>query len=323
MAKQAKYTFIDLFAGIGGIRIAFEKNRAKCVYSSEWDRDCQKTYEKNFGEKPFGDITKIEPKDVKDHDILTGGFPCQPFSSIGKRQGFKHPTQGTLFFNIVRIIDEKHPKAFLLENVPGLKTHDKGKTLKVIKNTLRKELGYKIYIKVMNAANHGLPQIRKRLYIVGFSKEYFNDKKIHFTFPKKQENKVGIGKFIENNPQDRSYSISEHLQKAYMYKVKDGKPQIVNKNTKKPVKTLVATYHKIQRLTGTFVNDGDTGMRLLSENECKAIMGFDVYRKLYKKDFVFPVSRTQMYHQLGNSVAIPVVSKIAKQIIKCLDKAKR
>ena len=316
---KGKIKFIDLFAGIGGIRTAFESNGAECVFSSEWDKDCQKTYFANFGEIPAGDITKIDPNEIPDHDILTGGFPCQPFSSIGKRQGFKHPTQGTLFFDVVRILKEKKPRAFLLENVPGLKTHDNGNTFKVIKETLRNELGYSLFTKVMNASNHGVPQQRKRIYMVGFSKDLTKGRPIKFHFPKKEKNKIGIGKFIEKNPIDRKYSITKHLQDVYMFKVDDGRPQLVDQKSDFPVKTLVATYHKIQRLTGTFVKDGETGMRLLSENECKSIMGFDVYEKLYNKKFVLPVSRTQMYHQLGNSVAIPVVQKIAKNIIKCLN----
>lgn len=319
-SQKRKIKFIDLFAGIGGIRIAFEYNGAKCVFSSEWDKNCQKTYAANFDETPTGDITKITPKDIPDHDILTAGFPCQPFSSIGKRQGFKHPTQGTLFFDVVRILKEKKPKAFLLENVPGLKTHDNGNTFKVIKETLKNELNYALFTKVINASNHGVPQQRKRIYMVGFSKDIFKNKKINFRFPKKEKTKIGIGKFVENNPSDRKYGISKHLQDVYMFKVDDGRPQLIDSNSNFPVKTLVASYHKIQRLTGTFVKDGNTGMRLLSENECKAIMGFSVYEKLYGKKFLLPVSRTQMYHQLGNSVTIPVVQKIAKQIIVKLNK---
>lgn len=311
--KKKKYTFIDLFAGIGGFRIAFQKNGAKCVYSSEWDENCKKTYKENFYEIPDGDITKVDPKAIPNHNILTGGFPCQPFSTIGKRQGFEHPTQGTLFFDVVKILKEKKPEAFLLENVSGLKSHDGGNTLKVIKDTLKKELGYQVFIKVLDAANYGVPQHRKRVYLVGFSKEATKDKKIKFKFPKKNKTKVGIGKYVESLP--TGYCISKHLQETYLYKVNDGRPQVITKKSNIPVKTLVATYHKIQRLTGTFVKDGDTGLRLLSENECKAIMGFP-------KNYKFPVSRTQMYHQMGNSVAVPVVKKIAKLIVKKLDKLK-
>ena len=307
---KTNYKFIDLFAGIGGMRLAFERNDCECVFSSEWDKHSQKTYFENFGEMPKGDITQIDEKDIPNHNILIGGFPCQPFSTIGKRQGFEHPTQGTLFFDIVRILKEKRPEAILLENVPGLVTHDKGRTFKQILETLEDELDYRITTKVIDAANFGVPQNRKRIYIVGFCKTKYNENTSSFLWPRQQLNKVGIGQFVEDH--ETGYSISKHLQKVYMYKKDDGRPQLIDKNSNIQVKTLVATYHKIQRLTGTFVRDGETGMRLLSQNECKAIMGFP-------KDFKFPVSRTQMYRQMGNSIAVPVVEAIAKEIITTLD----
>lgn len=305
-----KYKFIDLFAGIGGIRIAFERNNCKCVFTSEWDIHSQKTYFENFGELPQGDITKVSEKNIPDHNILTGGFPCQPFSTIGKREGFEHPTQGTLFFDIVRILQFKKPEAFLLENVAGLVNHDGGKTFEQIKRTLENELHYKVESKILDSADFGVPQHRKRIYIVGFSEKVSNAKGFNFEWPKKNKTKVGIGQFVEEH--QSGYDISNHLQKTYMYKKEDGRPQIIDKSSDIQVKTLVSTYHKIQRLTGTFVKDGKTGLRLLSENECKAIMGFP-------SDFKFPVSRTQMYRQMGNSVAIPVVEKIAKQITATLN----
>lgn len=310
--SRKKYKFIDLFAGIGGIRIAFEKNNCKCVFTSEWDAHSQKTYFENFGEMPQGDITKVSEKDIPDHNILTGGFPCQPFSTIGKREGFEHPTQGTLFFDIVRILQFKKPEAFLLENVAGLVNHDGGKTFEQIKRTLENELHYKVESKILDSADFGVPQHRKRIYIVGFSERVSSAKGFNFEWPEKNKNKVGIGQFVEDH--ESGYDISNHLQKSYMYKKQDGRPQVIDKNSDIQVKTLVSTYHKIQRLTGTFVNDGKTGLRLLSENECKAIMGFPL-------DFKFPVSRTQMYRQMGNSVAIPVVEKIANQITSTLIKA--
>lgn len=311
MSKK-KFEFIDLFAGIGGMRIAFERNGGKCVFSSEWDRYSQKTYYKNFGDIPAGDITKIEEKDIPNHHILMGGFPCQPFSSIGKREGFEHPTQGTLFFDIVRILKEKKPRAFLLENVSGLIHHNNGQTFEQIKKTLKEELDYWITTKVLDSADYGVPQHRRRIYIVGFSKEIANQAKLSFKWPEKYKNKVGVGQFVESH--DIGYSISKHLQKSYIYKKEDGRPQVIDKKSTIQVKTLCSTYHKIQRLTGTFVKDGETGLRLLSHNECKAIMGFP-------KDFKFPVSRTQMYRQMGNAVAIPVVQAIAKEMIVVLNKA--
>lgn len=304
---EEKFTFIDLFAGIGGTRLGFEAAGGKCVFTSEWDKYAQKTYEANFGEMPAGDITKIDAKDIPDFDILLAGFPCQPFSTIGKRQGFKHATQGTLFYDVARIIEGKRPKAFLLENVPGLLNHDDGNTYEVIDNTL-KELGYTVDHKVLNSADFGVPQQRKRVYIVGFRKDLV-PKDFKFEYPVGNNNKVYINQFLEKDAV--GYSISKKLQDGYMFKKDDGRPMIVDQSSNVQVKTLVATYHKIQRLTGTFVRDGETGLRLFTENECKAIMGFP-------RDFKVPVSRTQMFHQFGNSVVVPVIAAIAKNVVKDL-----
>jgi len=306
--KKTSFSFIDLFAGIGGFRLAMQENGGECVFTSEWDESAKKTYSQNYGEVPFGDITKVDPKDIPDFDVLTGGFPCQPFSSIGKREGFEHKTQGTLFFYIAKIISEKRPKAFLLENVPGLVTHNDGKTLETILDVLRRELEYDVFIKVLNSADYKVPQERKRLYFVGFRKDLCVK---NFEFPKPSKDLVGIGQFIEKDAEGPS--ISERLQKSYIFKKDDGHPEIVDENSDFPVKTLCASYHKIQRITGTFVRGGKTGLRLLTEQECKAIMGFP-------SDFIIPVSRTQMYHQFGNSVAVPVVTKISECIVKYLKK---
>lgn len=302
-AKNA-LTFIDLFAGIGGIRLAFEQNGAKCVFSSEWDENAKKTYYANFLETPYGDITKIKPETIPDFDILTGGFPCQPFSMIGKREGFNHKTQGTLFFYIAEILRIKQPTAFLLENVPGLLTHDGGRTFKIIMETLE-ELGYIVSTQVLNSADFSVPQNRKRLYFIGIKKN-FNTK---FKFPKGTGKIVGIGQFIEKDAEGPC--ITEKTQK-YLFKKEDGHPEVVDEYSNFPVKTLCASYHKIQRITGTFVRGGATGLRLLTEKECKAIMGFPA-------DFKIPVSRTQMYHQFGNSVAVPVVAAIAKELVNDLN----
>ena len=302
------FEFIDLFAGIGGLRLAFEDAGGTCVFSSEWDKNSQKTYESNFGEVPAGDITQISAADIPNFDVLLAGFPCQPFSTIGQRAGFKHETQGTLFYDVLRIISEKRPSAFLLENVKGLVSHNKGKTLETIKKSLMQE-GYELHIQILDSADYGVPQVRKRIYVVGFDKSKFQDG-INFYWPAPSKKRVGIGKFVEQNVVDRS--ISKHLQKTYIFKVDDGRPEIIDQQSDFPVKTLVASYHKIQRLTGTFVADGPTGLRLLSTNECKAIMGFP-------NSFKIPVSRTQMYRQMGNSVAVPVVRKIALQIVETLN----
>lgn len=302
IAKQ-DIRFIDLFAGIGGMRLGFESVGARCVFTSEWDQHSQKTYAANFGDKPHGDITKILPDEIPDFDILLGGFPCQPFSTIGLREGFAHKTQGTLFFDIARILESKRPLSFLLENVEGLVNHENGQTMATILEVLD-SLGYWVYYKVLDAADYQVPQYRCRIYFVGVRKDAFNFKPA-FSFPSPNPERATIGQFVEENIS--GYEISEHLQKVYLFKKDDGRPQLIDKNSNIQVKTLVATYHKIQRLTGTFVKDGPTGMRLLTENECKAIMGFP-------KDFKVPVSRTQMYRQFGNSVAVPVIKAIAAQM---------
>lgn len=300
------FKFIDLFAGVGGFRLALEANGGRCVFSSEWDPYAQKTYRANFGETPRGDITEIEASEIPQFDILTAGFPCQPFSSIGKRQGFAHRTQGTLFFDVLRIAQARRPAAMLLENVPGLLSHDRGNTWTTILGALQ-EANYYVFFRILNSADYGVPQYRERVYIVAFDREKI--KSPEFGWPRVANREVGIGKFVESGVSDRS--ISRHLQRVYINKLADGHPQIIDQNSDFPVKTLVASYHKIQRITGTFVKDGPTGLRLLTENECKKIMGFP-------KSFKFPVSRTQMYRQLGNSVAVPVVRKISEQIVRTL-----
>jgi DNA (cytosine-5)-methyltransferase 1 len=298
-AHLGAFKFIDLFAGVGGIRQSFERNGGMCVFSSEIDTFAKFTYYTNFGVVPFGDITKINPESIPQHEVLCAGFPCQPFSHIGKREGFEHPTQGTMFHEIIRIIENKKTPVLFLENVPGIINHDNGNTLQVIIETL-KTMGYKVQHTVLDASHFGIPQKRKRFYLVAFL-----DHRIKFEFPKPPMIFKDIGDFLEEGVS--GHSVSEHLQQSYLFKKDDGKPSIVDKKSTGSIKTLVSTYHKIQRLTGTFVKDGETGIRLLTANECKAIMGFP-------SDFVIPVSRTQMYRQMGNSVVVPVVTLIAEQL---------
>jgi len=302
---RSDFTFIDLFAGIGGTRLGFEAAGGKCVFTSEWDEAAQKTYYANFEEMPYGDITMIKTSEIPDFDVLLAGFPCQPFSSIGQRKGFEHKTQGTLFYDVARIIKNKRPKGFLLENVQGLLTHDKGRTLSTIIEVLT-DLDYDVQYQLINAADFGVPQMRKRVYIVGFDRTIKNINPSTFVFPQGNPKKhVDVGDYLETDAE--GYAISKKLQKNYLFKLDDGRPKILTKDSKGPAKTLVASYHKIQRLTGTFVKDGPTGLRLFTENECKALMGFP-------KHFKVPVSRTQMYRQFGNSVVVPVITAIAKQM---------
>lgn len=300
--KDKQFKFIDLFAGIGGIRTAFESVGGGCVFSSEIDIYAQYTYYSNYGVVPYGDINKIDASSIPEHDILCGGFPCQPFSHIGKREGFEHPTQGTMFHEILKIIDAKKPRVIFLENVTGILNHDNGKTLEIILNELSNR-NYKCQYTVLNASDFGVPQNRKRFYLVCFLDD------VDFSFPKAPMTHVDIGDYVETDVS--GYTISKHLQKSYLFKKDDGRPNLIDQNSKGSIKTLVSTYHKIQRLTGTFVKGGDTGIRLLTTNECKAVMGFP-------EDFIFPVSRTQMYRQMGNSVVIKVVSAIAEEIILSL-----
>lgn len=307
--RRNNFTFIDLFAGVGGFRLAAEQNGGECVFSSEWDKDSAKTYEFNHGARPAGDITKILSKEIPDFDLLCAGFPCQPFSIIGQRAGFEHPTQGTLFFDVLRILKEKSPQAFILENVEGLLSHDKGKTFKIIIESLE-EIGYKTYWKKLDAKDFGLPQRRVRVFIVGFNSSDHAAPK-GFSFPPKWGRVVPIGPFVEYGA--KGYSVSEALQK-YLFKLDDGQPQVIDRQTQDVAKTLVASYYKVQRKTGTFVRDlgSETGIRLLTEFECKSMMGFPA-------SFVFPVSRTQMYRQMGNSVAVNVVDALIRQIAMELD----
>lgn len=281
--------------------MAFEQAGFRCLLSSEWDQFARKTYMTNFGDLPFGDVRNLSYPDLLDHDVLVAGFPCQPFSTIGRRAGFSHETQGTMFHEVVRILAEARPQAFLLENVKGLLTHDGGRTWEVIQKSLS-ELGYFFSFKILNSADFGVPQNRLRVFIVGFLDiESFEA----FDFPDSKELDSDFSIHVEEN--SVGYEISKHLQKSYIFKSDAKHPQIVDENWFGPVKTLVASYHKIQRLTGTFVKGGSTGLRLLSKGECLAIMGFP-------SGFELPVSRTQMYRQLGNSVAIPVVREIALRI---------
>lgn len=320
--ENPEFTFIDLFAGIGGFRIAFQELNGKCVFSSEWNKYAKKTYEANFGEIPFGDITKINEKQIPDHDILVGGFPCQPFSiagvskknSLGKKHGFLDKTQGTLFFDIARIIKEKKPKVILLENVKNLKSHDKGYTFKVIEKTLKK-LEYIVFSKVLDAQYY-VPQHRERLFIVGFSKEYFSEN-IDFNFPEPPEKKQQIKSILDRNV-DEKYTLTDNLWEylqSYSQKHREKGNGfgfgLVDKNGIS--RTLSARYYK----DGSEIlipRGKNKNPRRLSPKECKWLMG-------YPEDFIINdinVSDTQLYKQFGNSVAVPVVRAVAGSMIRMM-----
>jgi DNA (cytosine-5)-methyltransferase 1 len=313
--KEYKFTFIDLFAGIGGIRRAFEEHGGKCVFSSEWDRWCQKTYFENFGEIPKGDINRIEPEEIPDHDILTAGFPCQPFSiagvskkkSLGKEHGFKDKTQGTLFFRIAEILGKKKPKAFMLENVKNLKSHDNGNTYRVIEGTL-KELGYKVFADVLDAANY-IPQHRERLFILGFNRDLFGDD-VGFGFPVPPKKRVTLGTILEKKV-DSKYVLSDKLWK-YLQDYAEKHRQkgngfgygLFDKNA--VARTLSARYYKDG--SEILIKRHNSNPRRLTPRECARLMGFD-------DSFKIPVSDTQAYRQFGNSVAVPVVKAVAAELV--------
>ena len=318
--KDPYFTFIDLFAGIGGFRIAFQELNGKCVFSSEWDKYAQKTYEANFGEVPFGDITEIDEKKIPHHDILVGGFPCQPFSiagvskknALGRQHGFLDKTQGTLFFDIVRIIGARKPKAFLLENVKNLKSHDKRNTFKVIEETLD-ELGYYVFSKILDA-KHYVPQHRERIYIVGFNKKDFGNN-VEFSFPIPPENSQLFGSILEDKP-DPKYTLTNHLwnylkEYARKHKAKGNGFGFGLTDINGVSRTLSARYYKDG--SEILICQGkDKNPRRLSPKECKRLMGFPEDFKIEE----IGVSDTQLYKQFGNSVAVPVVRAVASSIME-------
>lgn len=298
------FTFIDLFAGIGGIRLGFEAVGGKCVFSSEFDKDACKTYEANFGEYPSGDITKIDACDIPDFDILLGGFPCQAFSIIGKREGFQNETCGTLFFEIERILKEKMPLAFMLENVRNLTAHDNGRTFKIIISHLE-ALGYTVYSKVLNALDYGCAQKRERIIIVGFRDP------VLFSFPKPLPYRVHIKDILEEDVPDKYY-VRDSIKNSRIMRLKDPnypKPYISHEN----VAGSITPHHYSCALRAgasanyILVNDE----RRPTEREMLRIQGFPDSYKIV-------VSYTKMKHQCGNSVAVPVIKEVAKQMMIAL-----
>lgn len=284
------YKFIDLFAGIGGFHIALHNLGAECVFASEWDEAARKTYEENLSKvspKLFksgnfaGDITEVDKTAIPNFDILCGGFPCQPFSQAGHKLGFDD-TRGTLFFDIAEIIKMKQPKAFFLENVRGLFKHDNGKTFEVIRRTLTEELGYSLHYSIVKASEHGLPQHRPRLFMIGFK-----DPTTPFLFPEKRELAYTMSDVMKGKV-DREI--------GFTLRVGGGSSPIEDR----------------RNWDGYIVN-GE--LRRISPEEGKKLQGFP-------DDFVFPVSRREAMKQLGNSVAINAIQDWAEELIKALDKQK-
>lgn len=308
--ENPKFRFIDLFAGIGGIRIPFQELGGECVFTSEWDKFSQKTYKANFGDEPAGDITNIDTKDISDFDILLGGFPCQPFSQAGLHKGFQD-TRGTLFFEIERIIQEKRPKVFLLENVKQLKGHDKGRTFKVIMEHLH-ALNYYATAKVLRAGDYGVPQNRERIYIVGFDKDYFNlPDDYEFEYPEPTFVETRVGDILQKTV-DPKYTISDklwegHQRRKEAHKKKgNGFGYTIFTPDSPYTNTISARYYKDG--SEILIEQPEKNPRKLTPRECARLQGFP-------ESFIIPVSDMQAYKQFGNSVAVPVIRAIAKNIV--------
>jgi DNA (cytosine-5)-methyltransferase 1 len=305
------FRFIDLFAGIGGMRIAFEKVGGECVFSSEWDKFAQQTYAANFGDTPHGDITQVELSEVPRHDILIGGFPCQPFSHAGLKRGFED-TRGTLFFDVARIIDHRKPAMVLLENVKGFTTHDKGRTMAVVKETLE-ELGYNVFHKVLNAKDFGVPQNRERVFIVAINKKKLGSIGFEYPAPKKVETQLGD---ILDAKVDEKYTISNKLWAGHKRRLKEHRAKgngfgYSLFNTKSPyTSTISARYYKDG--SEILVEQKDANPRKLTPREAARLQGFP-------EKFKIPVSDNQAYKQFGNSVAVPVIHAIAKNMVKLME----
>lgn len=319
---QPLFTFIDLFAGIGGFRIAMQRQGGKCVFSSEWDKHAQQTYYANYGELPMGDITdeKVKSRIPRNFDILCGGFPCQPFSiagvskknSLGRAHGFMDKTQGTLFFDIVDILYRHRPKAFLLENVKNLISHDRGRTFKIITETLE-ELDYSIFYKVLDAQGY-VPQHRQRIFIVGFD-SYRYGRNIPFSFPKEPEKKIALKDILEETVSERhilSDKLWQYLQDyAEKHRRKGNGFGYGLANLDGISRTLSARYYKDGSEILIPMGEGKNPRRL-SPRECARLMG-------YPDEFVInAVSQTQIYKQMGNSVVVPLVTDVAKSIVNTL-----
>jgi len=306
--KMKKIKVIDLFAGIGGIRTGFEKvlgQKMEVVFSSELDKFAQKSYEDNYNEKPEGDITKIKEQDIPKHDLILAGFPCQAFSVAGKREGFED-TRGTLFFDVARIAKLHRPKLIFLENVKGFKNHDKGNTYKVVKKTLE-DMGYIVSSEVLNAKNFGLPQNRERIFIVASLEGEFN-----FESLKNTKKKSKLGDILEEEV-DSKYTISDKLWAGHQRRKKEHKAKgngfgyCMFDSESEYTSTISARYYKDG--SEILIKQENKNPRKLTPKEARKLQGFP-------DNYKITVSDTQAYKQFGNSVAVPVIEAIAKEIVK-------
>lgn len=325
VAKNTRFKFIDLFAGIGGFRLALQNLGGECIFSSEWDKNAKDTYEANFGERPFGDITQESTKNFipKNFDVLCAGFPCQAFSIAGKRGGFED-TRGTLFFDVAEIIKKHRPKAIFLENVKGLRNHDKGKTLATILNVLREDLAYFVpEPQIINAKDFGLPQNRERIFIVGFRKDLgFKD----FSYPKPLGVSPSISEIVEDSEVSVKYYLStqylttlinhkaRHKEKGngfgYEIIADDGIANAVVCGGMGRERNLIydhrlTNFEPVTRIKGSVNREG---IRKMTPREWARLQG-------YPDKFRIVVSDAQAYRQFGNSVAVPAIQATAKQVI--------
>jgi len=313
-AEEGKFSFIDLFAGIGGFRLALQRIGGKCLYTSEWDKNAKLTYKKNFGEVPFGDITKTENQKFipPKFNILCAGFPCQPFSKagvsarnfLGLEHGFNHPTQGNLFFEIIKIAYEHKPDVLFLENVKNLYSHDEGNTFKTIEKMIR-EIGYSFFPAVINAQTE-VPQRRERTYMV-----CFKDQNIQFEFPKFQGEAKALSNYLESEVSEQ-FTISDNLWQGHINRSKRNKERgtgftVSLANLNKPSNTLVSRYYKDGK--ECLIPQVGSNPRMLTPRECARLQGFP-------EEFLLHPSKNSAYKQFGNSVAVPIIEKIGKEIIK-------
>lgn len=321
---DAPFTFIDLFAGIGGMRLAFEEAGGHCVYSNEWNKYSQQTYFANFGEQPDGDITQVEASSIPDHDVLVAGFPCQPFSiagvskkqSLGRATGFEDKTQGTLFFDVCRILKEKRPKAFMLENVKNLCSHDRGRTFKVILESLD-ELDYEVFHQVIDGQNF-VPQHRERILIVGFDRKRFG-KDIQFNFDITPVYPKPVIRDILEPEVDKKYTLSDKLwtylqNYAAKHKAAGNGFGYGIAPLNGVSRTLSARYYKDG--SEILIEQDGSNPRKLTPRECARLQGFP-------DTFKIPVSDTQAYKQFGNSVVVPLMANVAKLIAHEIEKMEK
>ncbi|MCY4297888.1 MAG: DNA (cytosine-5-)-methyltransferase [Flavobacteriaceae bacterium] len=317
---KPKFSFIDLFAGVGGFRIALQQLGGECIFSSEWDKNAQITYQKNFGEIPLGDISKNEVKErIPNHfDILCAGFPCQSFSIAGYKKGFSD-SRGQLFFEIEKITQKRRPRVLFLENVKNILSHNSGKTFQTIKTIIEKKLGYKLFYSILNATTHAnIPQNRERVFMVGFNLDYF-DHTISFSFPNEVPLTNNIHSIIGGGKKDKSYyyDLNHKYYPSLIKQIRNydtvyqWRRVYIRENKNNLCPTLTANMgtggHNVPIIKDSF------GIRKLTPKECFSFQGFPMSL------FLLPeIPKSQLYRQAGNSVVIPIVSRIGKKILNVI-----